>query len=133
MSDFTKRRIGVYFDDETIRLADAGQQLTRAKNRSEFLTEAVKFYTAVLTKEHTTEVLTPALESVIHAAVMDTENRLAKVIYKDSVATAMMMHVMAEVYDIDTERLNEIRSVCVREVNRLNGKFKFEDAVNYEG
>lgn len=133
MNDPTKKRIGVYFDDETLRLSDAGVKLTRSRNRSEFLTDAVKVYTAILTKEHISDVLTPALESVIHATIQNTEDRIAKVVYKDSVATAMMMHLMAEVYDIDVARLNEIRSVCVQEVNRLNGKFKFEDAVNFEG
>ena len=133
MEDLTKRRIGIYFDDETIRLSDAGVELTGTKNRSEFLMQAVKFYTAVLMKEHTAEVLTPALESVIHASIKDTENHLARVIYKQAIANAMIMHVIAEVYDVDPRRLDQIRGVCVQEIKRLNGKFKFEDAVNYEG
>ena len=133
MNDQTKKRRGIYFDDETIGLCDAGVALTGAKNRSEFLADAAKFYTAVLMKDNTAEVLTPALESVIHASVKDTENHLSRVMYKQAIANAMIMHVMAEVYDIDVKRLDEIRSVCVREINRLNGKFKFEDAVDYEG
>ena len=133
MEDQTKRRIGIYFDNETIRLSDAGVELTGTKNRSEFLEQAVKYYTAVLMKDHMTEVLTPALESVIRGAILDTENRLAKILFKDGVAIAMMMHVMATCYDIDPDLLNEIRSVSVKELSRLNGKFKFEDAVNYEG
>lgn len=133
MQEFRKRRIGVYFDEDIVRLCDAGMQIIGAKNRSDYLTQAVKFYTAVLMKEQTADVLTPALESVIHASIKDTENHLAKVIYKEAIANAMMMHVMAEVYDIDPRRLDEIRGVCVQEIKRLNGRFKFEDAVDYEG
>ena len=133
MEDKKVKRVCVYFDDETVRLSDAGAKLINSKSRSDFIGEAVKYYSTFLMKENTAEVLTPALESVIHASVKDTENHLSRVLYKQAIANAMIMHVMAEVYDIDVKRLDEIRSVCVREINRLNGKFKFEDAVDYEG
>lgn len=81
MNESNKKRIGVYFDKETIELCDAGLALTQARSRSEFISDAVEFYTTVLMKDHTTKVLTPVLESVIRASILNTENRLSSIIF----------------------------------------------------
>ena len=91
MNDYSKKRIGVYFDDETIRLCDAGIALTNTKNRSEFLKDAVEFYTTVLMKNHTAEVLTPALESVIRSSIQITEDRISRNVFKQAVSTAKLL------------------------------------------
>ena len=132
MSENNKKRIGVYFDDETINLCDAGVALTDAKSRSEFLTNAVEFYTSVLMKNHTTSVLTPALESVIRGTVGISEDRIAKMIFKYAVSMTTMMHLMAEVYDIDPRRIEYLQKQSYREISKFNGKFKFEDVLRFE-
>ncbi len=133
MSGKSKNKVCVYLNNKSKRLIDTNIEQSGANNRSDFIDQAIECYCAVLNQQNTTKILTPALESVIRASISKTEDRLAQVVYKDSVTTAMMMHLMAEVYDIDPDRLKEIRSVCIREINTLNGRFKFEDAVNYVG
>ena len=132
MSENNKKRIGVYFYDETINLCDAGVALTNAKSRSEFLTNAVEFYTSVLMKNHTAKVLTPALESVIRGTVGVSEDRIAKVIFKNAVSMTTMMHMMAEVYDIDPKRIAYLQNLSYHEITKFNGKFKFEDVFKYD-
>jgi metal-responsive CopG/Arc/MetJ family transcriptional regulator len=132
MNESNKKRIGVYFDKETIELCDAGLALTQARSRSEFISDAVEFYTTVLMKDHTTKVLTPVLESVIRASILNTENRLSRIIYKQAVATALMMHVMADVYDMNAPRLEELRQISRDEIKKLNGSFKFENVLDYD-
>ena len=133
MSGKSKNKVCVYLNNKSKRLIDTNIEQSGANNRSDFIDQAIECYCAVLNQQNTTKILTPALESVIRASISKTEDRLAQVVYKESVTTAMMMHLMAEVYDIDPDRLKEIRSVCIREINTLNGRFKFEDAVNYVG
>ena len=131
MNDYSKKRIGVYFDDETIRLCDAGIALTNTKNRSEFLKDAVEFYTTVMMKNHTAEVLTPALESVIRSSIQITEDRISRNIFKQAVSIATMMYVMADVYDMNAERLKDLQALAFHNISRVNGKFKFEDVLKY--
>ena len=132
MSELNKKRIGVYFDEETVQLCDAGVELVQAKSRSEFISNAIEFYTTVLMKNHTAKVLTPALESVIRGSIYNTENHLSIIIYKQAVATALMMHVMAEVYELNAPRLEELRQIIGDEIKKLNGNFKFEDVLDFD-
>ena len=55
---------------------------TGARSRSDFIAEALDFYMAWLHSKETSKVLTPALESVISGRIGDTENRIARVLFK---------------------------------------------------
>lgn len=77
-------------------------------------------------------MLTPALESVVAARIQDTENRLARVLFKQGVELAMMMHVVAATNEIELEELGELRRLCVEEVSKLGGRFGFDDAVGWQ-
>ena len=76
--------------------------------------------------------LTPALESVIGGKIATTENHFAREHFKLNVEIAMMMHVVAGAFQIDEDNLDRLRGMCVDEVSRLGGKFKFEDAVRIQ-
>ena len=69
---------------------------------------------------------------MIGGKIATTENHIAHVIFKQSVEIAMMMHVIAGAFQIDEDNLDRLRGMCVDEVSRLGGKFKFEDAVRIQ-
>ena len=133
MSNSNKNKVCVYLSNKSKTLIDSNIKHSGAHNRSDFIDQAIECYCAVLNQENTTKVLTPALESVIRASIQNTENHLARILFKESVSIAMMMHVMAIVFELDSSRIDEIRGTCIQEIKRLNGKFKFEDAIDYEG
>lgn len=66
------------------------------------------------------------------ARIQDTENRLARVLFKQGVELAMMMHVVAATNEIELEELNELRRLCVEEVSKLSGRFGFDDAMGWQ-
>lgn len=125
-------RTGFYIDKELLNRADGAIQKTSARSRSEFISDALEFYIAWLHSEETGKVLTPALESVIGAKIKDTENRIARVLYKQSVELAMLMHVVAATHMVRPEDLESLRKMCVNEVSKVNGKFNFDDAVRMQ-
>ena len=122
-------KTGISIDSKLLNDIDSAMKKAGVNSRSAFISKAVRTYLDWIETEKALDIVTPKLAEIVG----NSENHIARVIYKDAVATAMMMHLMAEVYDIDPRRLNEIRGVCVKEVNHLHGKFKFEDAVYYEG
>ena len=124
---------GISMDSKLLLDIDLAMNKTKANSRSAFISEAVKKYIAYLNSETAYEVIAPEVERIVDKRVSHFEEHLAKLVYKDAVETAMMMHVMAEVYDIDPARLYQIRGVCIKEVNNLYGRFNFEDAINYVG
>lgn len=125
-------RTGIYIDRGLLRRADEAMCKTNARSRSEFISEALEFYIAWLHSEETSKVLTPALESVISGRIGDTENRIARVLFKQSVELAMLMHVVAATHSIRPEDLEALRKMCVGEVSKINGKYHFDDAVKLQ-
>ena len=91
----TTVRTGISISRELLNRADEAMKKTEARSRSDFIAEALEFYMAWLHSEETSKVLTPALESVISGRIGDTENRIARVLFKQSVELAMLMHVVA--------------------------------------
>ena len=55
-----------------------------------------------------------------------------KMIFKLAVELAMLMNVVAASSEIDEISLTRLRGECVQEVKRLNGNFRFEDAVEWQ-
>ena len=125
-------RIGLFITKQLVKRCDDTIGKTNAQSRSEFICDAIDFYIAWLNCENNSKVLTPALESVLSARITDTENRLARVIFKLSIEVAMMMHVVAGTNEISQSQLGELRKLCVDEVSRINGRYGFEDAVRFQ-
>ena len=125
-------RTGIYIEKALLERADAAMSKTDARSRSDFITKALEFYIAWLHSEETSKVLTPALESVISGRIGDTENRIARVLFKQSVELAMLMHVVAATHSIRPEDVESLRKMCMSEVSKVNGKFHFDDAVRLQ-
>ena len=130
--DQNAARIGIYIDKQLRGRCDAAIPATNARSRSEFISDALELYLAWLHSKDASKVLTPALESVIAGKIGDTENRLARVLFKQGVELAMLMHVVAAANDICEQDLDALRKLGVDEVSRLGGKYKFDDAVRFQ-
>ena len=130
--DQNAARIGIYIDKQLLSRCDAAIPAANARSRSELISDALELYLAWLHNKDASKVLTPALESVIAGKIGDTENRLARVLFKQGVELAMLMHVVAAANDLREQDLDALRKLCVDEVSRLGGKYKFDDAVRFQ-
>ena len=130
--DTDSKRIGLYINQNLLKTCDNAISRTNATSRSDFISNAIEFYIAWLDSKNTTKILTPALESVIGSKILDTEDRIARVLFKQGVELAMLMHVVAATNDITESQLKELRKICVEEVKRNSGKYKFEDAFRFQ-
>ena len=130
--DNDSKRIGLYINQDLLKTCDNAINRTNATSRSDFISNAIEFYIAWLDSKNTTKILTPALESVIGSKILDTEDRIARVLFKQGVERAMLMHVVAATNDITESQLNDLRKICVEEVKRNSGKYKFEDAFRFQ-
>ena len=126
------KRIGLYINQDLLKTCDNAISRTNATSRSDFISNAIEFYIAWLDSKNTTKILTPALESVIGSKILDTEDRIARVLFKQGVELAMLMHVVAATNDITESQLKDLRKICVEEVKSNSGKYKFEDAFRFQ-
>ena len=122
----------MYIDKYVLDDIESAIPETNCLSRNEFIAEAIRFYITFLKKKNYSDLLTPAFESVVGGKIATTENHIARVLFKQSVEIAMMMHVVAGAFQIDEDNLDRLRGMCVDEVSRLGGKFKFEDAVRIQ-
>ena len=125
-------RTCIYIDQKLLSRCDAAIAMTDANSRSEFICHALEHYLSVLNMQSTSKVLTPALESVIGGKIAGTEDRISRSIFKLAVEMAMMNHILAAVNDIDTTDLDSLRQLCVQQVARLSGRYRLEDAVDFQ-
>ena len=130
--DHDSKRIGLYINQDLLKACDNAISRTNATSRSDFISNSIEFYIAWLDSKNTTKILTPALESVIGSKILDTEDRIARVLFKQGVELAMLMHVVAATNDITENQLKDLRKICVEEVKRNSGKYKFEDAFRFQ-
>ena len=72
------------------------------------------------------------ISSVMHSTVKDSENRMARAMYKLAVETSKLSHVIAYSHGVDEEALRKLQAKCTDEVKRINGAVTFEDAYKYQ-
>ena len=68
----------------------------------------------------------------MHSTVKDSENRMARAMYKLAVETSKLSHVIAYSHGVDEEALRKLQAKCAEEVKRINGTVSFESAYEYQ-
>ena len=91
------------------------------RSRNEFIRDAVDFYTEWCQRPQSAKFLTPALESVIGAKVRDSENRIARMLYKPAVEQNCLLQMLGATYDFENLDLDRCHLLAERQVKRENG------------
>lgn len=100
------------------------------RSRNAFIREAIDFYCSWLEKEQCEVFLTPALESVISAKIRDTENRLARILFKMAVEQNVLTHYL--VSDEEEVDLDELRLQAIQELKETGGTMSISDIISDE-
>ena len=98
-------------------------------SRNDFIRDAVDFYIEYLRRNNTVKFLTPALESVISAKIRDSEDRIARLLFKLSVDQNLLAHIVANSYDFDSEAVSEQRLYSIRKVKETNGTLRVNEII----
>ena len=94
--------------------------------------KAIRFYAGYVSGKEATAYLPPALVAAMRGTVQDSENRIARLLFKLAVEVNMMMNVLAAGMEISDEDLKTLRARSVREVKQTNGRISFKDAIDYQ-
>ncbi len=127
-----KERTAIWLYPETMERLDGWLTQDNCKSRSEFVEKALGFYMGYLASEDTSSYLSKALLGSIQGTLQNTENRVAGNIFRLSVETSMMMHLLAASLDINDSELHNLRGRCVAEVKKTKGKIRLDDAVEFQ-
>ena len=128
----SKVRKAFYIEEDILEQVDSLLQQADVKSRNEFLNQALKFYIGYLTSAKIENYMLSSISSVMHATVKDSENRMARAMFKLAVETSKLANVIAYSQEIDEESMGKLHVRCMEEVKRINGAVKFEDAYQHD-
>lgn len=127
-----KTRIHTRIDADTERKIAAAMPLANCRSQNEFVEKALNFYCDYLTAGDCTSVLPPIYLSALKATIKATEERIARLMFKQSVEMDMMMNVLAYGMEISDDTLRDLRGHCVQNVKKTNGSVTLEKAVEFQ-
>ena len=132
MSDDNKTRIPLWLYPDTIKKADELFPKDNCKSRSEFIEKAIIFYSGYITSGDNNKFLPSAITSTLTGIVENSENRMARLLFKLAVEMSMMMNVLASNAEIDEALLQKLRGKCINDVKKTTGSVTFEETVKYQ-
>lgn len=122
----------------TIRLSpltefrlDRDYRLDGSRSKNEFIEKAITRYLDRLEAEQS-ETLPFAIQSAIDGRLGIFEDRLAKLLFKQTVETDMALSVLLAYLNIDPDYLKKLRAESVKNVKATNGQLTFEQKVRVQ-
>ena len=126
-----KQRTTIWLSQNVMNELDQMSERADCRSRSEFIEKAIKFYDGY-TRSQENEYLPIALSSALNGIVKTSEDRIARVLFKNAVELAMMMNVLSATAEIDETTLRKLRAKCIKDVKGTLGKINFEEVYKYQ-
>ena len=102
------------------------------RTQNEFIEKAIRFYSGYVSAEEAEKFLPFSLVNALQNTVANSENHIARLLFKLSVELDMLLNVMASELDIEEDELEKLRGRCVPHVKETSGAITFKDAVAYQ-
>lgn len=99
---------------------------------TEFVQKAVEFYIGYLESQNSVNFIAPIITDMIKSTVYATEQRLARLLFKEAVETAKLANITAAFHNLDDNTLKSLHIRCVQEVSKINGILTLEDATKFQ-
>lgn len=127
-----KRRFQLWIRPSVLAMAEELYEKDNCASRSEFIEKAVIFYSGFLTSRRESDYLPTVVTSTLKSIVAESDNRTCRMLFKIAVELSMALNVIAASHHISPESMDRLRGECVREVKRLNGSIRMEDAARWQ-
>ena len=124
-----KPRIHTRVSLDTERKMELAMPNANCQSRNEFVERAICFYSDYILSQEVTNFLAPILVSTLRSTVKASEDRISRLLFKQSVELCMMMNVLAAGLEIDDSQLDDLRWRCVQNVKKTNGSITFKDTL----
>ena len=94
-----------------------------------FIENAINFYLDYLSANNAGLFLPSSVQSYLDGRLNQFEDRMASLLYKQSVELDMGMSVLADCVNLDEEYLRRKRAESVASVKKFNGRLRLEQIV----
>lgn len=111
---------------------DGWLETANCKNRSEFISKALRFYMGYLATDDVGSYVCESVSQNIRGLLTENTNRISKLMFKWSVELNMMMHIVAAHFKDDVSDLRALRGYSADEVKRTYGNISFDTALDIQ-
>lgn len=132
MSTETKDRLALRMKPETKRKIEQWYKVDNCRSKNEFIEKAVNFYADYLAVNDN-GILPAAISSAIDGRIGAFEDRMASLLYKQSVEIDMTNGIIANQYEIGEDAMRRMRTQSVKNVKETNGRISFEQRMRNAG
>lgn len=131
MEKMDRNKIALRLSQTQLRKLEGYVKLANASSRNQFILDAIEFYGGYVSSEKN-KFLPTAIASAMVGIVDNSEDRISRIIFKNTVELAMVMNILAAVAEVDEDRLRSLRAKCVKDVKGTIGKINFDDVYKYQ-
>ena len=127
----SKKRFSLYTYEATINKA---KDFANKRNcgTSDFIAEAIEFYSGFLSNQNDTSFLPDAVADSMTKVMDPFTRKQGTLLFKIAVELTVLQNIIAANTQIDEATLQRVRGICVNEVKKLNGMITFDEAVRWQ-
>jgi hypothetical protein len=126
-----KQRFALYLPAELRSQIDRWNTSDGSTSINEFIIKAIQFYLSHLAANENNPLLPTAISTAIEGRLGIFEDRMARLLFKQTVEMAMLESILAVQLELGKSDLDELRSWCVDTVKHTNGRLSFRDIASH--
>ena len=128
----TKNKYAIYLYPSLVEEMEAMMKDANADSKSEFVSNALRFYIGYLKQGKNVDYLAPIIAQTIKEEIRSTEKNISQILFKVAVESAMLAQIQAFQIQLTPTQMEDLRRMCSQIVAQNNGIITFEDAYAHQ-
>ena len=128
----TKNKYAIYLYPSLVEEVDTLMKDANTTSRSEFISDALRFYVGYLKQGKNVDYLAPIIAQTIKEEIRNTEKNISQILFKLAVESAMLSELQATQIRVNDEQMEQLRRMCSRIVAENNGIITLEKAIKHQ-
>ena len=128
----TKNKYAIYLYPSLVVEIDTLMKDANATSRSEFISDALRFYIGYLKQGKNVDYLAPIIAQTIKEEIRSTEKNISQILFKVAVESAMLAQIQAFQIQLTPTQMEDLRRMCSQMVAKNNGIITFEKAYDHQ-
>ena len=130
MSD--REKLAVRLESELRERLDRCYTMDGSRSRREYIENAIRFYTDYQELQGTQSLMPKEIATALDGRLGMLEDRMASLLFKQSVELDMVVGVLSCALEMDEETLRRLRAESVKNVKQTNGRISLEQRMRCE-
>ena len=124
------QRISLYLDKKLVEKADAAKRKFKHSSQNEFFSAMIESFIADQMLKDNSTILSEKLSREVAKLSEDNAKAISKGLFRYAVELEMVMRMIAENFEIDEWKIEDMRHEAINNVRRTRGKVHLNEIIN---